>query len=347
MKKYFKFSSLCIFIFLILLLCFPTISMKGAKSGLLLWFETILPVLFPFMITIRLLEDLKLTEGINRLLSPVICRIFSVSPAASFTIVSGFLCGFPLGAKSCANCVVNGSLSKEEGQYVLSFCNNVSPSFLLGYITVVLLNQEGASFFIISILSAIITGRMLYLVYYRKTLKRHIPTAQMHDSGTALSDTATHEPKKKQTLLQLLDRNILSCAEVLVKVGGFMILFSILSQLAFHTVLKFQDEIPNLIQSVLLFLCGTLEVTQGTSFVSEAISRGMICSHFLPTEQIKIVLILILTSFGGFSAIAQTQSVISKSGLSIRQYSIARLVNAGITGILCILFLKIRHLDLW
>lgn len=369
MKKKFRPSLLCCLLLLILLLCFPSICLRGARSGLLLWFETILPILFPFMITIRLFEELHLTSVINRLLSPLICRLFSVSPAASFTIVSGFLCGFPLGAKSCAERVADGSLSKAEGQYLLSFCNQVSPSFLLGYITIVLLDKEGFSFFLLSVLSAVLTGRLLYHSYYHKTFQRACPSsfrksstyahkasskpspAHLSEAASKPCDTqAAKEPAPSSaapTLLQLFDRNILSCAELLVRVGGFMILFSILSQLAFHAVLALSGKIPAVLRSVLLFFCGTLEVTQGTSFVNEAITRRLICLPFLSLEQTKTVLILILTSFGGFSAIAQTQSVISKSGLSIRQYFIARLVNACITGLLCILFLKIRHFHLW
>ena len=40
------FSVLCFF----LLLTFPKLSIEGARDGLLLWFQTIVPTQFPFLI---------------------------------------------------------------------------------------------------------------------------------------------------------------------------------------------------------------------------------------------------------------------------------------------------------
>ena len=50
-----------------------------------------------------------------------------------FCILCGFLCGYPVGARLIALQIQDKKLSIEEGQYLLSFCNNVSPMFCISY----------------------------------------------------------------------------------------------------------------------------------------------------------------------------------------------------------------------
>ncbi|MEG2775123.1 MAG: transporter, partial [Acetivibrio sp.] len=50
--------------FFLLLVCFgflilfPSTSFEGAKNGLLLWFQIVLPTLFPFLVITNLMESL-------------------------------------------------------------------------------------------------------------------------------------------------------------------------------------------------------------------------------------------------------------------------------------------------
>ena len=66
----------------------------GAADGLLLWFNTIFPTLFPFMfITAILLKSGGLNIIANVLGKPL-GKIFSVSAAGAFSVIAGFLCGY-------------------------------------------------------------------------------------------------------------------------------------------------------------------------------------------------------------------------------------------------------------
>ena len=47
----------------------------------------------------------------------------------------------PVGAKSCSDLTDKGKISSAEGEYLLSFCKNVSPAFLTGYVAVQSLKQ--------------------------------------------------------------------------------------------------------------------------------------------------------------------------------------------------------------
>ena len=132
MKNHFFqfFLILCFFVMLL----FPSEVFEGAKSGLLLWFLTVLPTLFPFLLISRLLLDSCACSLLNKLLAPAISRLFGISAQGSFAFIVGFLCGYPMGAKITADLFHARQISKAEASYLLSFCNNTSPAFLIHYI---------------------------------------------------------------------------------------------------------------------------------------------------------------------------------------------------------------------
>ena len=121
----------------------------------------------------------------------------------------------------------------------------------------------------------------------------------------------------------VVDDAIMNGFDVLTRVGGYIILFSILS----NVIISIAPE--NNIFSYLTV--GILEITNGVNAIG--------ASTF--DVNIKIALILSLTSFGGFSSIAQTKSVIDDSGLSIKNYTFYKLINAGLTFLLTFIYINI------
>lgn len=105
----------------------------GASDGLLLWFHTVLPTLAPAMICTRML----LLTGGDRLLikplRPLFCRFFALSDTGAFILLSGMICGYPLGPALCAQALEKPD-NQKEAAYLLAFCSFPSPMFLAGYI---------------------------------------------------------------------------------------------------------------------------------------------------------------------------------------------------------------------
>ena len=120
-----------IFIFMLLS---PQEVFDGAADGLLLWFQIIIPTLFPFMLISNLLIESGGIRLIARVTGRFFTRIFGTSPYGSYAVLTGFLCGYPMGAKSAADLVKREKISPEEGRYLLSFCNNTSPVFIMNFI---------------------------------------------------------------------------------------------------------------------------------------------------------------------------------------------------------------------
>ena len=130
MRKKYGFAVLIVLLFFYLLR-FPKESLESVSRGLALWYRSVLPVLFPFMILSGLTVRSGLIEQLPGWLIRPVCRLFRCSASGSFAIVIGFLCGFPMGAKVTHDLHAKHRISDQEAVFLYRFVNNVSPAFLL------------------------------------------------------------------------------------------------------------------------------------------------------------------------------------------------------------------------
>ena len=67
---------------------------KGAVSGLLLWYSSVVPALFPFMV---LSSVLSASGGVQALMRPfpVVFRFAGLSADGWYVLLTGLLCGCP------------------------------------------------------------------------------------------------------------------------------------------------------------------------------------------------------------------------------------------------------------
>lgn len=309
-----------ILVFMALMLAFPQSTYQGASSGLLLWFHNVLPNLLPCVILSNLMVQLNITRLISKVFYPFLGKMFRVSMQGCYPIAIGFLSGLPMGAKSTADLVGEHKIRREEGQFLLGMCNNASPIFIIGYIAITQLKLPQIKYALFAIIygsSILGTVLMRFLLhgYTRKTFRFTGKSGELpYETKTLLhSMEYTDRASSPRFSFSLLDRSIMDGFETVTKVGGYIILFSILAQL-FHTLG------PD-IGSLKAFIMGIFEITTGIS---------QICKSSLE-PQIKIVLVTVLTTFGGFSGIAQTKSVIGNQGLSIKSYIMVKLLSAGIS----------------
>lgn len=329
-----KVYKLCFVLFLLIMFLFPTASLTGAKRGLLLWFNTVLPTLLPFIIISTLIVRLNIAYALCRIIHPVIGKIFRVSQNACYPIVMGFLSGIPMGAKTSADLVTEKKITPAEGQFLAIMCNNASPMFVLGYIAMSELNLPEMKLLFILILygSSILTAflfRRFYTFFTHQTYTSELPSKTISEltAGKVYAQSTDIAPSGKRRSFKI-DFTIVDCAimdgfDVITKIGGYIILFSILAQI----ILSF-EQVNEYLRMLFVGIC---EITLGIDTIANS------CL----TNGIKIVLILAITSFGGLSGMAQTKSVFAESGLSILSYMKAKIINTLITLCLALLYVKL------
>ena len=294
----------------LLMLFSPETVATGAANGLLLWYRQVLPVLFPFLLITGLMIRTESISLINHTLSPILKPFLGISENASFSVVCGFLCGFPVGAKSCSDLTDKGKISA-EGEYLLSFCNNVSPAFLTGYVAVQSLKQPEMAQ--ICLLFPILAALCCSFLFRRWYLPRN-PFAVVGEQA---------DSRQFLPFSEALDKSILSACDSITKIGGYMIVFSVL--ISFMAKLSFQNFFWKL-----LLLPG-VELTGGIR---------MLCQLDL-TSELRFLLVMAHCSFGGVCALFQTKCMIRSQNWSFPRYIAEKLITAMVTSLFAFCYMKL------
>lgn len=281
------FMALCLLVFL-LCLCFPEISGSGIKNGLTLITGQVLPALYPFILLTTLFKYLVIHNNKYRFMP----------------IFIGFLSGYPLGAKVAAD-YDDAAEKFLTPQSVLLICNNPSPAYMISFVGLHCLKDPSLG---IRMYAAIIAGNLVTGLlfgtfgkrYARNKKTAHAQTAQ-HTSLYRKINTysASVQPPSSASLL---DRVIHDTFTIIINISSYILIFSVAA--AFIQKIFF---LPPIIQGI---FAGMLEMTTGIQILT---AQSMALN-------IKLLLMTGLVSFGGLSVMAQTNSMISGSSLSIKKY---------------------------
>lgn len=323
-QKWLRFLYMAIGVYLIfLLLRYPALSLQYALAGLQLWFEKMIPTLLPFMILSGILIHMNLTEGFVRLFHPILHFLYGTTPNGSYTLLMGFLCGFPMGARIAGELCRTGRLQTEEGNLLLAFCNNIGPIYFLSFVVSTLSLEKPLMPFLVMYGVPLVYG----LFVMRMPLLFHRP------DGLSAARTSSHfyrltestNPELSATesfpqipqaegLLAATDHAVVSGLTGIAKLGGYMVFFNLLNIL----FVPFTRLPATLLQA---YYC-ILEITGG-------IAR---CGSLHP------YLVLVMLPFGGLSCIAQTYSMIGDTKLSIRAYLFHKLAQTALTALIYLLW---------
>ena len=284
-------------------LIYPQNALMASSRGLTLWFEQILPTLLPFSVISYIVLHSNLFSHPAHEKKHSFLRI---QPEEWYVIFCGFLFGFPIGSKLSADLYEHHRIVKKRAQILACFTNNLSPVF----VTSVLVNQLHFSsvvpFFLL--LYGIPLCICLALLPFIK------PERFVHEKKAS----------RFQLNMQIVDAGIINGFETLIKICGYIMMFSIFAEIA--QSIPYGSSFPKLV------LTGCLEVTNGISALSQ-----FSCNHFQ-----KYLLTVLFLALNGISGLFQTASLLSVSNLSIKQYlKMKLLLIAAIMAIAPLLFLRL------
>ena len=285
------FASLLSAVAFTFLLLFPDIVLDGARYGLNLWFSTLVPTLLPFMVFSNFLIQSHLIEDLLYLPGRFTQKYLGLSTSGLYAFLCGFFFGYPSGAKILSDLLKTDQISQREASWLLGFCNNVSPAFLITYFLTLHLAHPEKIPLTFLLLYGIPAFLCLSFLFFRRTPH---PFREKKTSKPVLS-------------LALLDACIYDAITVLLKLGGYILLFAILSNAITY--------IPYLSLQKASFLISALEITNGIPAISDA----------FPYPE-SYLLLLPFLAFGGFCSIMQTGSVIKDTPLSLRNYFFTKIL---------------------
>lgn len=300
MNTYKAIITIFAILFNLIILLFPKEIIKATENGLLLWYKYALPSLFPFMIGINFLKSTPFPLWLSKALKPITSRLFNIKGYGTFAIISGFLSGYPIGAKTVCDLYRENKLSKSEAQYLISFTNNSGPLFIIGTVGIAMLKSKGIGYYLLIIhyISAVIIG-----------LLTNKPKSSIYNRSTYSNFSFWDNIRESLT----------NSINSIVGVGGYIILFSIICSIT--TIILDKTNLA-LSQSAMGLIYSILEVTNG-------------CKALSNISQLNISIISGAIAFGGLSIQCQSISYISQSDLSIKKYFITKVFQGLISFGLC------------
>lgn len=254
------------------------------------WYQHMIPSLFPMMLFSSVLVDTGIAEKMGGILATTILRPFQISKAGGYCVLSGFLFGFPMGAKTTADMCNKGQMSKEEGNYLLSFINCIGPMYTLHVIHTLFPNHT-----VLQLLVGIYASPFLYGLFLRYTKYKRVKFLN--------HNTSVHN----KSVLDALHDCVPNASKSMVYLGGYMILF----QISFVTVSHFLRVFH--IKTKLLY--PLLEITGG---------------FYLLSDDTPLAFVIFYTIWGGLSCFLQSFSFLKPSHLSMKNYVMHKTILASL-----------------
>lgn len=293
MKKWFSPFLLLFFGYLLIA---PAAALTSAREGLLLWYHSILPTLLPFMLLCTLALRLGLLDDWLQKLYRPFHRLTGCSTYGAFAILTGFFCGFPMGAKITHDLLAEKKISQSEANWLMGFVNNLSPGFLLSYAAYEQLQLTSGRFLI----PANVLGSALLCGILTSVRRRHTFLRNRSADISVMPDA--------DTLFPIIDDCINSTVKSMIRLGIYIMMFSLLGSMLGSLLPA--DHI------ISLLFCAVIEVTGGIHLLADSA---------LPFS-IRFILVNALCSFGGICALAQTAGIASMDQQMLHSYIKSRVM---------------------
>ena len=266
----------------------------------------LIPSLFPFFVLSGFLNRLGLPGLLGSLLAPFASRLFGVSGAGASALLIGLTGGYPAGAAYIADMAKSGSVSKQEAERLLGFCNNSGPAFIVGAVGIGVFGSVkiGLILYGVHILAAFLTG----LLFRGKHPCAETQPLQLDSADPALA----------------LVESVRQAVPAILSVCGFALCFTVLfavldaggalSALCETIAVRLHFE-PLFVRSL---LTGLFELGSGTAALQE----------LRPCPE-TLSLAAFLLGWGGLSVHFQTLGVLSGCNVKGALHLTGRLLSAG------------------
>ncbi|WP_404459159.1 sporulation integral membrane protein YlbJ [Oceanobacillus kapialis] len=322
------------------LIAFPDDSFEASIRGLNIWWEVVFPSLLPFFITSELLIGFGVVRFIGVLFEPIMRPLFNVPGVGSFGWVMGMASGYPTGAKIAVRLREEKQITRIEAERLVSFTNASSPLFIIGAVSIGFFHDAKL-------------GVLLAVCHYGSNslvglCMRFYGRAEENKSFTRKKEKAfsikrafqeMHEMRMndERALGQILGDAVINSIKTLVLVGGFIILFSVLTKLFFLIgvspviAIFFQFVLSAVsipVDMALPLFSGLFEITIGAQMISQKVTDSV-----LP----QAVLVSFIMGFNGLSVQAQVASILSATDIRFKPYFLARFLHGTLASILTVI----------
>ena len=298
----------------------PGQAMEGARTGLELCFNVIIPSLFPFFVLSNLVVDLGLAACLGRALEPVMRPLFRVSGPCASAVALGFVGGYPVGARTALSLYENGLCTRPEAERLLAFCNNSGPAFILGVVGAGVFGDSrvGLLLYLVHALASLLVG-LLFRFYGGRE------TGQSARRGGGRTITAV---RLSTAFTGSVTRSFQSTLSICAFVTFFSVTIQLLTCFGVFTALAAGlsavfAPLGLTEEWAMRLLTGLIEISSGVWSLSGA---GTLAG--------RVSMAAFMLGWAGLSVHCQVLSFLADSGLSTRTYILGKLLHGGLSALL-------------
>ncbi len=295
-----------IFSCLVGLCVYPAESKHAVVTALQVCGCSVIPALFPFFVLTKLLTANLSPVRLPKFLDRAMEVTFGVSGACLSPLLMSFLGGYPVGVSGVISLYEEGTVTKNEAERALLFCNNSGPAFFIGVVGSVVLGsvKAGLLLYLLHVVSALLVGRIFSGSGVKKVNVRRLPEKP--------------EPISRQFLNAISN----SCT-ALLQICGLVLFFSVFLSLLERTgLISLLQNLPLGLSEAELSaaLYGTLELTGGILRLSSIAAPLVPAAFFM--------------GWGGFCVHFQAMSLWQKVNLYPKGYFLAKLLHGTLSALL-------------
>lgn len=302
---------------LLLFLKRPEDTAAWVLRGLDICVRRLIPSVFPFMVVSSLLVSSGAGERIGRIFRAPLRRLFGVGEQGGVALIMGWICGFPIGARTASELCQDGKISRSELERIIVASGVPSPAFLINTVGAVMLGEarRGILLYAVCVLSSAAVG--FAMSRGKRAEKKYSPP------------TAFDEKKTGRGATSGFIRAVTDSAEGMLRVCGFVVFFS-----------AFVGALEGLVGSILGegwfadLIFGFFEITVGLTRVSS--------SSLSPRA--TLVAAAAVAAWSGLSVHLQVISLSQDCGVSLPKYFAANFIKATVGALLMLGALSILNI---
>lgn len=329
----------------ICIIIFSEAAFNAALEGLKVWWEVVFPSLLPFFIIAEILMGLGVVHFMGALLEPLMRPVFRVPGVGAFAMAMGLASGYPIGAKITSNLRRKNLCTKTEGERLVSFTNTADPLFMIGAVAVGMFHR--ADLGIIIALSHYISSLLVGIIlrFYKGQEQEKQPHRMQNLSRTnnifsyAIRELIVARKKDGRGIGEIIGDSIKESVNTLLLVGGFIILFSVITKMFIVTgligtigdIMIYLLKPVGLSQAMVLpLISGFFEITNGTNLASQAQAPLL---H-------QVIIANAIIAWSGLSVHAQVATMVNGTDIKLKPYIFSRILQSILAGIITIFLFR-------
>jgi sporulation integral membrane protein YlbJ len=320
------------------IIIYPKDTFLASVDGLTMWWDVVFPSLMPFFVLSEILMGFGVVHLIGVLFEPFMRPLFRVPGSGGFVWAMGISSGFPAGAKLTARLWHKKQLTTIEAERLVSFTNCSNPLFMFSAISVGFFNNAALG---IVLAVSHYAGNFFVGLIMRFHGRKEDKNMRKEDArGRGIKEALKHMHDARladnRPIGQLLGDAVQQSTKTLLMIGGFIILFSVLSRML--DLLNLSGLLSNALSSIFIIFSlpealslplikGLFEITLGSKLSSLSES---------PLMQQAAVTSFIL-AFSGLSVQAQVASILADTEIKFRPFFMARILHGFLSAAICLL----------